>query len=119
MIESYRDLVVWQRAIQMALAIYRVTTDFPKEEAFGLSVQMRRAGVSVATHIAEGHSRGTSAEYRHHLGISRGSNAEIQTQLVLAGNLAYASPADIRELEDLSSEVAKMLNSLIPKIPNP
>lgn len=118
MVESYRDLIVWQRAIQMALAIYRVTVAFPKEEAFGLSVQMRRAGVSIATHIAEGHGRNSAAEYKHHLGIARGSNAELQTHLVIAAGLHYATPEDLRELEGLSTEVAKMLNSLIPKIPN-
>jgi four helix bundle protein len=84
MAESYRDLLVWQRAIQMSLAIYRLTSDFPKEELFGLTSQVRRAGISVASNIAEGRGRLSKGEYRQFLGMARGSNAEVETQLVIA-----------------------------------
>lgn len=86
MVESYRDLKVWQRAIQMTLAIYRVTTGFPKEEMFGLTSQLRRAAVSVPSNIAEGYGRGTKGEYKQFLAMARGSNLEVQTQLFLRLN---------------------------------
>jgi four helix bundle protein len=96
MVESYRDLKVWQRAIEMTLAIYRVTTSFPKEELFGLTGQIRRAGVSVASNIAEGYGRGSKGEYKQFLAMARGSNLEVQTQLFLATELGYGNPAQMR-----------------------
>jgi four helix bundle protein len=116
LVESYRDLKVWQRAIEMTLAIYRVTTDFPKEEIFGLTGQVRRAGVSVASNIAEGYGRGSKGEYRQFLAMARGSNLEVQTQLFLATKLGYGNPAQVKTADDLSNEVSKMLNSLLAKL---
>ena len=72
-IESFKDLQVWQRSIQLSVAIYRLTQDFPAEERFGLTSQLTRAGVSVASNIAEGYGRGSTGEYKHFLGIARGS----------------------------------------------
>ena len=80
MSDSFRDLLVWQRAIQMSLAIYRLTLGFPKEELFGLTGQIRRAGVSVASNIAEGYGRNSTGEYKQFLGMARGSNSEVETQ---------------------------------------
>ena len=97
MVESYRDLKVWQRAIEMTLAIYRVTTNFPKEELFGLTGQIRRAGVSVASNIAEGYGRGSKGEYKKFLAMARGSNLEVQTQLFLATKLGYGNPAQLKK----------------------
>ena len=116
MVESYRDLKVWQRAIQMTLAIYRVTTGFPKEEMFGLTSQLRRAAVSVPSNIAEGYGRGTKGEYKQFLAMARGSNLEVQTQLFLATELSYGNPALLKETDDPSNEVSKMLNSLLTKL---
>jgi four helix bundle protein len=116
MVESYRDLKVWQRAIEMTLAIYRVTTGFPKEELFGLTSQIRRAGVSVASNIAEGYGRGSTGEYKQFLGIARGSNLEVQTQLFIATELGYGNPDLLIEADNLSNEVSKMLNSLLAKL---
>jgi four helix bundle protein len=116
MVESYRDLKVWQRAIEMTLAIYRVTTGFPKEELFGLTSQIRRAGVSVASNIAEGYGRGSKGEYRQFLAIARGSNLEVQTQLFIATELGYGNRAQLKTADDLSSEISKMLNSLLAKL---
>src|SRR5215468_3964924 len=112
MLESYRDLKVWQRAIQMTLAIYRVTTGFPKEELFGLTAQIRRAGVSVASNIAEGYGRSSKGEYKQILGMARGSNLEVQTQLFIATELGYGNPDLLKASESLSIEVERMLNSL-------
>jgi four helix bundle protein len=72
---SFRELVVWQRAMQLATAIYKLTQKFPREEMYGLTSQLRRAGVSVASNIAEGYGRGTRGEYRNFLGIARDTNA--------------------------------------------
>jgi four helix bundle protein len=115
-VESYRDLKVWQRAIEMTLAIYRVTTDFPKEELFGLTGQIRRAGVSVASNIAEGYGRGSKGEYKQFLAMARGSNLEVPTQLFLATKLGYGNPAQVKTADDLSNGVCKMLNSLLAKL---
>ncbi len=71
--DSYRDLIAWQRAIQLSVAIYKLTGAFPKEEIYGLSSQLRRAGVSIASNIAEGYGRGSSGEYKQFLGMARGS----------------------------------------------
>jgi four helix bundle protein len=116
LVESYRDLKVWERAIQMTLAIYRLTTDFPKEEMFGLTSQIRRAGVSVASNIAEGYGRGSKGEYRQFLAMARGSNLEVQTQLFIATELGYGNGVQLKTTDDLSNEVGKMLNSLLAKL---
>lgn len=116
MVESYRDLKVWQRAVAMTLAIYRVTTDFPKEECFGLTSQIRRAGVSVPSNIAEGYGRGSKGEYKQFLSMARGSNLEVQTQLFIASELGYGNPCQLKTADNLSNEVSKMLNSLLAKL---
>jgi four helix bundle protein len=116
LVESYRDLKVWQRAIQMTLAIYRLTTGFPKEEVFGLTSQIRRASVSVASNIAEGYGRASKGEYRQFLAMARGSNLEVQTQLFLATKLGYGNSTQLKTTDDLSNEVSKMLNSLLAKL---
>jgi len=116
LVESYRDLKVWQRAIQMTLAIYRLTTDFPKEEMFGLTSQIRRAGVSVASNIAEGYGRGSKGEYKQFLAMARGSNLEVQTQLFLATELGFGNAGQLKAADGLSNEVSEMLNSLLAKL---
>ena len=100
----------------MTLAIYRTSTGFPKEDLFGLTSQMRRAAVAVASNIAEGYGRNSKGEYKQFLGIARGSNLELQTQLFIVRELGYGNPQHITEAEDLSTEVAKMLNAIIAKL---
>jgi four helix bundle protein len=92
---------------------YKLTTRFPKEETYGLSTQLRRAGVSVASNIAEGYARMSSGEYRQFLGMARGSNSEVQTQLVIARELGFGSPQELDEAEGLSNEAGKMLASIL------
>ena len=116
MLRSYRDLKVWQRSVEMTLAIYRASTGFPKEEVFGLTSQLRRAGVSVASNIAEGYGRGSKGEYKQSLAMARSSNLEVQTQLFIATELDYGSAAKLKEADDLSNEVSRMLNSLLAKL---
>lgn len=100
----------------MTLSIYRATIGFSKEELFGLASQIRRAAVSVAGNIAEGYGRGSKGEYKRFLAIARGSNLEVQTQLLIATELGYGNPAQLKTSDDLSSEVSKMLNSLLAKL---
>ena len=116
MAESFRDLLVWQRAIRMSLYIYRLTSGFPKEEVFGLSSQIRRAGVSVASNIAEGYGRNSTGEYKNFLGMARGSNSEVETQLVIAKELGYGDPQTLNETEKLCIEVGEMLRALLKKL---
>ncbi len=113
---SYRDLKVWQRAIELSIALYRFTADFPREELYGLSSQLRRAGVSIASNIAEGWGRSSSGEYKHFIGIARGSNFEVQTQIVIARSVALGSAEKLQTAEDLSVEVGKMLVALMKKL---
>lgn len=115
-VESYRDLIVWQRAIEMTVAVYRLTAQFPREEVYGLAAQLRRAGISVASNIAEGNGRASSGEYRQFLGMARGSNLELQTQLLIARQLGFGEPGQIEKAESLSFEIGKMLVVLMKKL---
>jgi four helix bundle protein len=92
------------------------TADFPKEEIYGLTSQLRRAGVSVASNIAEGYGRGSTGEYKHFLGMARGSNLEVQTQLTIAGELGFGNTENGQFSESLSHEVGKMLVSMMNKL---
>ena len=116
MTQSFRDLVVWQRAMQLTVAIYRLTREFPKEEIFGLTSQIRRAAVSLASNIAEGQERLNPSEFRQSLGIARGSICEIQTQLEIARSLQFGESELIAEAESLSHEVGKMIYALLESI---
>ncbi len=116
MAKSYRDLVVWQKAIRLTTLLYRLTQQFPREEIYGLSSQLRRAGVSVASNIAEGSGRGTKGEYRSFLGMARGSALEIQTQLTVARELGYGEPKQLSLSEQLVEEISRMLWSLSHKL---
>ncbi len=113
MAQNYQDLIVWQRAIDLTVCIYKLTQEFPKHELYGLTSQMRRASVSVASNIAEGRGRITSGEFRQFLGLAQGSTYEVQTQLLVARKLGMADNKALDEAESLSDEVSKMLGSFI------
>jgi four helix bundle protein len=113
---KYQDLIVWQRAKAFASEVYRVTEGFPKIEIYGLTSQLRRAAVSVASNIAEGQSRLTRGEFCHFLGQARGSLLELETQLAIAVDLHFLAQAEFKELEEKSSEVRRLLNGLIESI---
>jgi four helix bundle protein len=102
--ESFRDLTVWQRSVQLTVAIYKSTDSFPASERFGLTNQLRRASVSVASNIAEGYGRSTKGEYVQFLGHARGSNSEVETQIVIAKALGFGSEQLLKATEDLCSE---------------
>jgi four helix bundle protein len=116
MVQSFRDLLVWQRSIQLAVAVYRLMQGFPREETYGLSSQVRRASVSVSSNIAEGHGRLSTGEYRQFLGIARGSNFELQTQLEIARALGFGDSKLLDEAESLSFEVGKMISGILNTI---
>ena len=119
-IQYYKDLIVWQRAMQLVKEIYDITKKLPKEELYGLSNQMRRAAVSIPSNIAEGHVRSGRKEFAQYLSIATGSRAELQTQLLICVEIGYLSESDIQNAMSLSEEVARMLASLIQKLtPNP
>jgi four helix bundle protein len=112
----YRELLVWQRAIQMVVNVYKFTRQFPREEQFGLTSQLRRAAISVASNIAEGHGRGSTGEYRQFLGMARGSNFEVQTQLVIARELGYGDVALLTLSEGQSNEIGKMIHGILGRL---
>ena len=116
MVQSFRDLIVWQKAIRMAVKVYRLTQKFPREEIYGLSSQMRRAAVSVPSNIAEGHGRLGTVEYRQFLGVARGSNFELQTRLEIARQLGMGDAGLLAETDGLSHEVGKMIFGVLDSI---
>jgi four helix bundle protein len=113
---SFKELLVWQRAIELSLATYRLTESFPASERFGLTSQLRRASVSVASNIAEGYGRSTRGEYVLFLGHARGSNCEVQTQLIIAAGLGMGSSHETEEAENLAQEVGRMLVALMKRL---
>jgi len=113
-INSYKELIVWQKSIQLVSEIYKLTEKFPRAEVYGLTSQMRRCAVSIPSNIAEGWQRGTKKDYRHFLLISFGSSAELETQLIISKSLHYSQNTDI--IDNLLLEVLKMLNAMIAKL---
>lgn len=115
-IRSYKDLVVWQKAIEIVSEVYAITKSFPSEERFGLSSQMQRAAVSIAANIAEGHGRGTRIDYAHFLDMANGSVAELETLLTVTRKLSYCAEERCSKIEGQLHEVGKMLGSLRTKL---
>ena len=112
MVKGHRDLLVWQRSVDLAMRIYDATEPFPRSEVYGLAAQMRRAAVSVSSNIAEGHGRDHLGDYLHHLSMANGSLMELDTQLVIASRREYLAPVLARKLFDQCAEVARMLAGL-------
>jgi four helix bundle protein len=109
----FRDLIVWQKSMQLARDVYALTRDFPKDELFGLTSQLRRAAVSVPSNIAEGHGRLTDNGFAVFLGQARGSLFEVETQIELAQALGFLALDDAKKSLADCNEVAKMLNGLL------
>ena len=116
MVQSYRDLVAWNKAMELVTEIYRVTKNFSKEELFGLMSQLRRAAVSIPSNIAEGKGRLSKGEFRQFLGNARGSLAEVETQIVIAQNLSYLDETETNKLLAMVEEVGKILNGLLSAV---
>ena len=115
-IESYKELLVWQRAMELTVEIYRLTKMLPREELFGLADQMRRSAVSIPSNIAEGQSRMGIKEFQHFLSIAKGSRSELETHLIICNQVGYLTEAVTAKATALAEEVGKMLTSLIKSL---
>ena len=116
-VRSYKDLIVWQKAIDLVVLIYEHSKSFPKDEIYGLRQQIRRAGVSVPSNIAEGQCRNTTKDFLNFLGIGHGSLAEVDTQLVIGERLGYFTPEQATALRDRINEVGRLLSGLKNSLP--
>ncbi len=114
--QSYKDLIVWQKGIALAKLVYTITARFPAEEKFGLVSQMRRAAVSIPSNIAEGQARHTTGEFIQFISHADGSVAELNTQLILAGELGFFSTKASAPISELIEDLRRMLNGLRRKL---
>ena len=116
MIQTFRDLTVWQKAMDLAVSVYKTSEKLPKSEIYGLSSQIRRAVVSIPSNVAEGKAIGGQS-YPRHLKIAIGSESELQTQLELAGRLKFLTATDVDNALKETSEVGRMLATLLRSLP--
>lgn len=115
-IKSYKDLIVWQRSMELAKEIFRLTAKFPKSELYGMVFQIRKSAVSICSNIAEGYGRKSHKEYCQFLAIAYGSALELETQLLLSKDLGFTNQNEFSRSESLLLEVLKMLNSITRKL---
>jgi len=118
MLKNYKDLKVWQKSYELCLEIYRLTAKFPKEERYGLASQIRRSVVSIPSNVAEGYGRKTTKDYIRMLYISYGSVCELETQILLAGDLDLIEKGELGTLKKDIAEIERMLNALIKSLEN-
>lgn len=118
MLKNFKELKVWQKSYQLCLDIYKTTKGFPKEEIYGLTSQIRRSAVSIPSNIAEGYGRKTTPEYIRSLYIAYGSNCELETQILLSGDLGYLNPKVKMGVLDRIGDVERMLKALIKSLEN-
>jgi four helix bundle protein len=112
MVKHYKELNVWQKAMEVVNDIYKLTASFPKDEVYGLTSQIRRAAVSIPSNIAEGAARDTTKDFLRFISITQGSLAELETQILIANNQDFVSEGDIFPLVRKMSDIGKMLNGL-------
>ena len=112
---THKNLIVWNKSMDLAVLVYRFTNTFPKEELYGITSQMRRAAVSIPSNIAEGHGRFSDKELVRFLFISLGSAAELETQMILSFRLEFLNQSQFDEINNLNNEIIKMLSALIRK----
>lgn len=110
--KSYRDLIAWQKAMDFVEEVYLVTKQFPVEERYGLTSQLRRSSVSIPSNIAEGQGRRADAEFHHLLSIAHGSLCEAETQLMIGARLSYLQGADLKRLLEQAGEVGRLISGL-------
>jgi four helix bundle protein len=115
-VTSYQDLIVWQRAMDLVVAVYKFTPKFPASERRGLAEQLRRAAVSVPSNIAEGHARIHRKEFLHFISIARASVKEIETQLLIAERIGYAEHDDVASALALCDQISRMLRAMRIKL---
>ncbi len=114
-IRDFKDLIIWQKAIALAKEVYGLTRTFPQEERFGLTMEIRRAAVSVSSNIAEGHAR-QGREFGHFLSVARGSLAEMESQMLLAVELGFLNADALKNVHVLTSEIRKMAAAIAHKL---
>lgn len=115
-LHSYKELIVWQKAIDLVVTIYQLTEKFPKEERYGLTSQMRRAAVSIPSNIAEGRRKSTRKEFRYFLTHSYASGAELETHIEIIKRLPFGKKLNITKTEKLLNEIMRILNRMISKL---
>lgn len=115
-VQSHRELIAWQKAMDFAAEVYRATRYFPKDELYGLTSQLRRASVSIPSNIAEGQGRQTTGEFRQFLGHARGSLLETETQILLSERLGYLEHETMKKLLVQASEVGRIVNGLMSSL---
>jgi len=113
--KSCRDLIVWQKSVNIVTDVYKLLNCFPDDEKFGLTSQIKRSSMSISYNIAEGYGRNYTKDYIRFQNIARGSLYEMQTQLQIEINLKFINTEDLKSINDVSKEIEKMLNSLIKK----
>ena len=118
-VRHFRELIVWQRSMQLSLAIYDLTRDFPREEMYGLTSQMRRASVSILSNIAEGHGRHSRLQLANFTAMAKGSCYELEAQLLLSSELSYGAIEKLGRSQALCNEVGRMLHSMLNKLQSP
>jgi len=114
--QSFKDLIAWQKATDLTVETYKLTSQFPDSERFGLANQMRRAAVSIASNIAEGYGRSTKGEYHLFLGHARGSCCELETQIFVARRLGFGSRSILDATEQLCNDVGRLLGALMKSV---
>ena len=112
-LQHYRQLIGWQKAMELVKSVYELTNQFPKDEIYGLTSQLRRAAVSVPSNIAEGQGRESTREFLHHLSIAYGSLMEVETQILIAESLAYIGQDDARTILERTAETGRLINGLV------
>ncbi len=115
-LKSYRELIVWQKSMDLVTEIYKNTSNFPKEEIYGLTSQMRRAAVSIPSNVSEGQARNSTGEFKQFLGISKGSLAELETQIQVSLNLNFLTKEAGNQLQLKCYEINKLIHGLIKSL---
>ena len=117
-VKSYKNLIVWQKSMDLVIDIYKLVKKLPKEETYSLSDQMRRAVVSIPSNIAEGYARKTTKEYLKFLSIANGSRTELETQLIICNKIGYLNEKEIEVAMQKSTEIGKMISTIAFKLTN-
>ena len=112
-VKNYQELIVWQKAMDLVEDVYKSSRDFPREEIYALTSQIRRAAVSIPSNIAEDQGRRTTLDFLRHLSIAYGSLREVETQILIAGRLKYVAQTRVDDVMDLAGEVGRLLNGLM------
>jgi four helix bundle protein len=115
-VKHYQELIVWQKAMNLAEEVYKISRNFPREEIYGLTSQLRRAAISIPSNVAEGQGRRTTADFLRHLSIAYGSLLELETQVLIAARLSYLTKEKCQDIMKLAAEVGRLLNGLMSSL---